>query len=130
MKADNLSVNTLNELSLDDLRAERHRLSEEVARLAWLRRLVTARCDLEVARLVGMAPGPGELPDDVCDALTLRSSSLPPDTLQRLADAVRALGRSTDETQQRLDEATRELVERYTEDPGGCLPARRRIARR
>jgi hypothetical protein len=130
LKADNLPVNTLNELGLDDLRAERHRLSEEVARLAWLRRLVAARCDLEVARLVGMAPLPGELPDDVRDALTLRSSSLTPETLQRLADAVRALGRSTDDTQQRLDEATRKLVERYTEDPAGCLPARRRVARR
>jgi hypothetical protein len=123
-------VNTLNELGLGDLRAERHRLSEEVAHLAWLRRLVAARCDLEVARLVGMAPRPGEVPDDVRDALTLRPASLSPETLQRLADSVRALGRSAEETQQRLDETTRELVERYTEDPARCLSAARRSMRR
>jgi hypothetical protein len=116
-------VNTLNELGLDDLRAERHRLSEEVAHLAWLRRLVAARCDLEVARLMGMTSRPGELPDDVRDALTLRSPSLSPQTLQRLAESVRALARSADQTQQRLDETTRELVDRYTEDPARCLPA-------
>jgi hypothetical protein len=121
-------VNTLNELGLDDLRAERHRLSEEVAHLAWLRRLVAARCDLEVARLVGMAPRPGELPDDVRDALTLRSAPVSPETLQRLADSVRALGRSADQTQHRLDQTTRELVERYSEDPARCLPAGPRIA--
>ena len=123
-------MNTLNEQGLDDLRAERHRLSEEVARLAWLRRLVTARCDLEVARLVGMTPRPGEVPDDVCDALTLPSAALAPETLQRLADTVRALGRSADGTQQLLDETTRGLVERYTEDPRSCLPPRPRSARR
>jgi hypothetical protein len=116
-------VNTLNELGLDDLRSERHRLSEEVVRLAWLRRLAAARCDLEVARLVGMAPRPGEVPDDVRDALALQSVSLTPQTLEHLAACVRSLGRSTDETQRRLDETTRELVERYTEDPTRCLPA-------
>jgi len=116
-------VNTPNELGLDDLRSERHRLSEEVARLAWLRRLAAARRDLEVARLVGMAPRPGELPDDVRDALALPAASLSPQTLEHLADCVRSLGRLTDETQRRLGETTRELVERYTEDPTRCLPA-------
>jgi hypothetical protein len=116
-------VNTLNELDLDDLRSERHRLSEDVVRLVWLRRLAAARCDLEVARLVGMAPEPGELPDDVREALTQHSASLTPETLQRLVACVRSLGRAADETQQRLDETTRELVERYTEDPSRCLPA-------
>lgn len=123
-------MNTLNELGLDDLRAERHRLSEEVARLAWLRRLVAARCDLEVARLVGMAPRPGEVPDDVREALALRSASLSPGTLQLLAASVRALGSSADEAQRLLDETTSELVGRYTEDPARCLQAGPRAARR
>jgi hypothetical protein len=113
-------VNTLPELGLDDLRTERHRLSEEVARLAWLRRLLVARCDLEVARLVGGVALPGELPDDVRDALA--SAGLAPDTLRAAFDCVRALERSVTATQQRLDEATRELVARYTTDPSLCLP--------
>jgi hypothetical protein len=119
-------VNTLNELSLEDLRAERHRLSEEVARLSWLRRLVTARRDLEVARLVGMVPAPGELPDDVRDALGLPAQGVPSGTLQHLAACARSLGAAADAAQARLDEATRELVERYTDDPARCLPAVRR----
>jgi hypothetical protein len=118
-------VNTLRELGLDDLRSERHRLSEDVARLAWLRRLVTARCDLEVARLVGMAPRPDEVPDDVRDALALRSAELTPGTLQEVFACARRLAAAAAVTQQRLDEATRELLERYTEDPARCLRAPR-----
>jgi hypothetical protein len=113
-------VDTLPQLGLDDLRTERHRLSEEVARLAWLRRLLAARCDLEVARLVGGVALPGELPDDVRDALA--SAGLPPGTLRAAVGCVRALEASVAATQQRLDEATRELVARYTADPALCLP--------
>ena len=115
-------MNTLRELGLDDLRSERHRLSEDVARLAWLRRLVTARCDLEVARLVGMAPRPDEVPDDVRDALALRSAELTPGTLQEVFACVRRIGAAAATTQQRLDETTRELLVRYTADPARCLP--------
>jgi hypothetical protein len=35
---------------------------------------------------------------------------------------VRLLVAAAAATQQRLDEITRELVERYTEDPARCLP--------
>jgi hypothetical protein len=115
-------VNTLRQLALDDLRSERHRLSEEVARLAWLRRLVTARCDLEVARLVGVVPRPEEAPDDVRDALALRTVPLTADTLQEVFTCARRLSAAAATTQQRLDETTRELLERYTEDPARCLP--------
>ena len=115
-------MNTLRELGLEDLRAERHRLSEEVARLAWLRRLVAARCDLEVARLVGVVARPDELPQDVRDALALRSAPLAPGALEQVFASVRLLATATAATQQRLDETTRELVERYTEDPARCLP--------
>jgi hypothetical protein len=114
-------VNTLRELGLEDLRAERHRLSEEVARLAWLRRLATARCDLEVARLMGVVARPDELPQDVRDALALRSAPLAPGTLEQVFAGVRGLAVAAAATQQRLDETTRELVERYTEDPACCL---------
>ena len=122
MRTDPFSVNTLRELGLQDLRAERHRLSEEVARLAWLRRLVAARCDLEVARLVGVVARPDELPQDVRDALALRSAPLAPGTLEQVFVSVRLLAAAAAATQQRLDEITRELVERYTEDPARCLP--------
>jgi hypothetical protein len=118
-------VNTLREFALEDLRAERHRLSEEVARLVWLRRLAAARCDLEVARLVGVAPRPDELPQNVRDALALRSAPLGPGTLEQVFAGVRRLGAAAAATQQRLDEVTRELVDRYTEDPARCLPAPR-----
>jgi hypothetical protein len=116
------TVKTLSKLGLDDLRAERHRLSEEVARLAWLRRLVAARCDLEVARLVGVAPVAGELPDAVREALVRHTPALSLDVLQQLAACVRSLGGAVDDTQRRLDEATRELVARYSQHPAGCLP--------
>jgi hypothetical protein len=116
------TVKTLSELGLDDLRAERHRLSEEVARLAWLRRLVAGRCDLEVARLLGVAPVAGELPDAVREALALHTPALSLEVLHQLAACVRSLGWAVDDTQRRLDEATRELVARYRQDPAGCLP--------
>jgi hypothetical protein len=122
VRTDPLSVNTLRELGLEDLRAERHRLSEEVARLAWLRRLAAARCDLEVARLMGVVARPDELPQDVRDALALRSAPLAPGTLQQVFASVRGLAAAAAATQQRLDETTRELVDRYTEDPARCLP--------
>jgi hypothetical protein len=118
-------MNTLRELGLDDLRSERHRLSEEVARLAWLRRLVTARCDLEVARLIGVAPRPEEVPDDVRDALALRSAPLDQGTLEEVFACARRLAATAAATQQRLDETTHELLERYTEDPARCLRAPR-----
>jgi hypothetical protein len=114
-------VNTVNKVALDDLRSERHRLSEDVARLAWLRRLVVARCDLEVARLVGVVAAPGELPEDVRAALAGHTATLAPETLLQLAACARALAASVAVGQQRLDDATRELVERYTEDPRRCL---------
>jgi len=113
----------LNDVPLDGLRAERHRLSEEVARLAWLRRLVVARCDLEVARLVGLVAGADDLPEDVRAALAGHTPALTPATLLQLGASARTLAASVAMGQQRLDDATRELVARYTEDPARCLAA-------
>lgn len=114
-------MTTLSELALDDLRAERHRLAEEVARLSWLRRLVVARTDLEVARLTGVVAGPQEVPCRVRDALALEAAAVGPELLGDLAASARSLGASASGRQQQLDAATRELVERYTQDPARCL---------
>lgn len=114
-------MSTLDALDLDDLRSERRRLAEEVARLSWLRRLVVARTDLEVARLTGVRAGSGEVPDAVRDALALHLPSVGTDLLGELTASARDLGHRTSDHQHELDNATRELVERYTADPARCL---------
>jgi hypothetical protein len=69
-----------------------------------------------------MVPRPDEVPDDVRDALALRSAQLSPAALQEVFACARRLAAAAADTQQRLDDATRELLERYTEDPARCLP--------
>jgi hypothetical protein len=119
----------LSELDLATLRAQRCRLGDEHARLTWLRRLVKARGDLEVARLTGAtAPTSDEtqlltpavrsalaLDDD--HALRLPSSAL----LVELAHTERSLGLKAETTQMHLDRATAELMRRYRDDPTTCL---------
>ena len=118
----------LSELDIATLRAQRRRLSDEHARLTWLRRLVKARGDLEVARLAGvMTPAAGEptlLPPAVRAALALEDDR--PDTLgsallTQLAHTERSLSQAADDAQLHLDEATAELMRRYRDDPTRCL---------
>ncbi len=110
------------ELSLSDLRAERRRLSEQVARLSWLRRLVLARSDLEVARLTGVVAGSPDLDRAVAGALALDGPA-GPDLLHALSRASRSLDDETVHTQATLDALTGELVARLTADPRSCLVA-------
>lgn len=118
----------LSELDLAALRAQRRRLSDEHARLTWLRRLVKARGDLEVARLTGvMTPATDEarlLTPTVRAALALEDDR--PDTLgsallTELAHTERSLSRAADDAQLHLDRATAELMRRYRDDPTRCL---------
>jgi hypothetical protein len=123
----------LSELDLAALRAQRRRLTDEHARLTWLRRLVRARGDLEVARLAGVtAPVDDEtslLTPVVRAALALeddRAGQLPGSALlTELAVSERTLSRAVDDTQLHLDEATAELLRRYRDDPRTCLTADR-----
>jgi hypothetical protein len=118
----------LSELDLATLRARRRRLTDERARLTWLRRLVRARGDLEVARLAGVTAGHDEtslltpvvraalaLEHDRCDRPT--ASAL----LAELADTERSLNQAVDDAQLHLDEATAELMRRYRDDPATCV---------
>lgn len=118
----------LSQVDLATLRAQRRRLSDQHARLTWLRRLVKARGDLEVARLTGVTAPSGDeaslLPPTVRAALALevdRPSTLGSTLLTELADTERSLGRAADDTQQHLDRATAELMRRYRDDPRTCL---------
>jgi hypothetical protein len=118
----------LSELDLATLRARRRRLSDEHARLTWLRRLVKARGDLEVARLTGVTAPCGEesslLTPTVRAALALetdRPCPLGSTLLTELADTERSLSRAADDTQLHLDQATAELMRRYRDDPRTCL---------
>ncbi|WP_460444962.1 hypothetical protein [Angustibacter aerolatus] len=107
---------------LDELRERRHRLSQEVTRLSWLRRLVVARSDLEVARLTGVRAEVHEVPASVRAALEAVPDVLGPELLADLAGSARILQSRAREVQAELDAATRELVARYTVDPARCLP--------
>lgn len=109
------------ELPLSDLRAERRRLSEQVARLSWLRRLVSARSDLEVARLTGVPSNDDDLDPLVRAALVLdgpRGAEL----LHVLSSSSLHLDERSARTQSELDALTGELVARLARDPGSCLP--------
>jgi hypothetical protein len=108
------------ERSLEDLRAERRQLVETVANLSWLRRLVTARSDLEVARLTGLASGVDQLDPVVRDALALGSSS-GPDLLHALSRSCRSLHEQSDRARTELDAVTDALVSALAVDPGRCL---------
>jgi hypothetical protein len=118
----------LSELDLAALRAQRRHLTAEHARLCWLRRLVKARGDLEVARLTGViGPDTGRGPllspaVHAAIALSERDHALPSSTLlTELADTERALGQAVDDMQLHLDQATAELMRRYRDDPSRCL---------
>jgi hypothetical protein len=119
----------LSELDLPALRAQRRHLTAEHARLTWLRRLVKARGDLEVARLTGVT-GPTAtestlLTPAVRAALALAEDGhrdLPSSALlTELVHTERSLGHAVDDTQQHLDQATAELMRRYRDDPSTCL---------
>jgi hypothetical protein len=118
----------LSELDLTSLRAQRRRLGDEHARLTWLRRLVKARGDLEVARLTGVtAPTTDDtnlLTPAVRAALALEDDGHGGTLLRELAHTERSLRRAVDDTQAHLDEATAELMRRYRADPSTCLTQR------
>lgn len=114
----------LEALDLPALRAERQRLAGEAARLVWLRRLVLARRDLEVAQLTGAAGGLWEvegLPASVRDALGNVPPRGCPELLTELAQSVRTLSRAAQGAQRDLDTATQELVRRFRDQPDLCL---------
>lgn len=119
----------LSELDLAALRAQRRHLTAEHARLTWLRRLVKARGDLEVARLTGVTgPSAAEstlLTPAVRAALALAEDGhrdLPGSALlTELAHTERSLSHAVDDTRLHLDQATAELMRRYRDDPRTCL---------
>jgi hypothetical protein len=118
----------LSELDLAALRAQRRHLTAEHARLTWLRRLVKARGDLEVARFAGVtcADGPETplLTPDVRAALDLVDTGSPQPSstlLTQLATTERNLRHAVDDTRLHLDQATAELMRRYRDDPRTCL---------
>ncbi|HET8615780.1 MAG TPA: hypothetical protein VFL94_09665 [Actinomycetales bacterium] len=119
----------LSELDLAALRARRRRLTDEHARLTWLRRLVRARGDLEVARLAGVsAPTDDDaslLTPVVQAALALTGDGqhdVPGSTLlTELVRTERTLTHAAEVAQLHLDEATAELLRRYRHDPTTCL---------
>jgi len=112
------------ELSLAQLRAERHELAERVAHLSWLRRLVVARTDLEVARLAGVpdadvAPGSPGLDHEVRSALALAPGD--GDLLTTLSQTTRTLDEQSRLAHEALDSLTAELVARLSADPASIL---------
>lgn len=114
----------LEALDLPALRAERERLTGEAARLVWLRRLVLARRDLEVAQLTGAGTGLWEvdgLPSSVRDSLGDIRPCGCPELLSELAQSLRTLSRAAQGAQRDLDTATAELVRRYRDQPDLCL---------
>lgn len=115
-------MNHLDTIGLDELRAERRRLSAECARLLWSRRLITARRDLEVARLTGAATGlwePGDAEQHLLDHRVCHPGT---DLLSQLSQSVRTLTIAAQSAQRDLDSATSELVRRYQQQPQLCLP--------
>lgn len=108
------------DLPLRDLRAQRQRLSEQVAHLSWLRRLVSARSDLEVARLTSMPSTDDELEPLVRAALALEGPS-DPELLHALSSTSRELDERSARLRCQLDALTEELVARLVRDPSSCL---------
>ena len=113
-------MNVPSDQSLDDLRSERRRLVERVANLSWLRRLVVARSDLEVARLTGLADGVDELDPVVRDALELGAPT-GPELLHVLSRTSRDLHEEADQAKSQLDAVTDALVSQLAVDPSRCL---------
>lgn len=112
----------LDETPCEQLRGQRRRLVVEVQRLSWLRRLVQARADLEVARLTGLddLAGADELDPLVHAALAL-AEVRGPELLQSLADTVRGLDAAGREARAELEQVTERLLDQLAEDPARCL---------
>lgn len=91
-------------------------------RLSWLRRLVQARSDLEVARLTGLddLTIASHLHPDVRAALALAPVS-GAELLSALASTSRELTAASREVQTELADVTGALLDRLTEDPSACL---------
>ncbi|KQX61656.1 hypothetical protein [Angustibacter sp. Root456] len=104
------------------LRTERRRLLGEVQRLSWLRRLVQARSDLEVARLTGLdeLTGPGELDPLVRSALVV-GEVRGPELLRSLSDTARGLDVAGNQARAELAQATEQLLDQLAQDPARCL---------
>lgn len=113
-------MNICPDRSLPDLRLERRQLSEALTRLGWLRRLVLARTDLEVARLTAVIEGTGELNTVVRSALDPGVCGSP-DLLRHLTSTTRSLDAELASTQQAFDQLTHELVRQLQHDPTSCL---------
>ncbi len=110
------------DLPLDELRSARRRLTGEVQRLSWLRRLVVARSDLEVARLTGLdgLTAPSHLEPAVREALALGEVS-GPELLRSLSTTARELDDASRLARAELDVLTDRLVDRLAVDPASCL---------
>ena len=122
-RADMMIVKHLGVIDLPTLRAERQRLSQESARMVWLRRLIVARRDLEVARLMGAGAGPwgaAGVEPMLRDALGDRPC---PGLLHELSQSLKAVTIAADGARRDLEAATNELVGRYRAEPGLCLRA-------
>lgn len=118
-------MTSIADLHLHPLRAERQRLLGDVERLAWLRRVVVARRDVEVARLAGFGPdlwADGALPDVVRAALE-HDAGHGSHLLGSLCASEKMLAAAGDERRRDLDRATGELVRRYRAQPRLCLSA-------
>jgi hypothetical protein len=113
-------VNATTDVPVVELRAVRRRAAERSARLVWLRRLVSARCDLEVARLAGVPAEADELDPVVRLALALEGPR-GPEVLEVLAAYRRRLDDEAALAQAELDATTEELVTRLALDPSSCL---------
>lgn len=111
----------LGAIDLPTLRIERERLVQEAERLVWLRRLVMARRDLEVARLMGA--GAGLWGTDAVDPVVLDSlgGGACPELLRHLSHSLKVLTIAADGAQCDLGAATAELMRRYHKTPGLCL---------
>lgn len=122
-----MTVRHLEVIELGALRAERQRMARECDRLVWLRRLVVARLDLEVARLTGADEGLWGETDTL--SATVRASlgdagaGATPQLLRELSESVRALTLAVGGARRDRDRATDELVRRYRRQPELCLLA-------
>lgn len=114
----------LDDLPCGQLRARRQQLLGEVQRLSWLRRLVQARADLEVARLTGLdaLTAGGELDPAVRAALAL-DDVRGPELLRSLSDTARGLDHAARDARTELGQVTERLLDQLAEDPTRCLTA-------
>lgn len=120
-------------LSLPDLRERRHRLVAEAARAGHWRRLAQARLDLTVADALAddlSAPHASAVQDAPCfdslRALVIDGGADGRDVVTRLHqldEAERLLRGYDTAVRAAVEEATLELVRRYSSEPAACLTA-------